>query len=35
VLGIRPGVSLRLPIDSDYRKVVGPSFGMYVELPIR
>jgi hypothetical protein len=35
VRGVRPGVSLRLPLDSDYREWVGPSVGVYLQVPVR
>jgi hypothetical protein len=33
--GVRPGVSLRLPIDKDYREFVGPTVGLYLQVPLR
>jgi hypothetical protein len=35
VAGVRPGVSLRLPLDSDYREFVGASVGLYLQVPLR
>lgn len=35
VAGVRPGVSLRLPVDQDYRDFVGPTVGLYLQVPLR
>jgi hypothetical protein len=35
VRGVRPGISLRLPLDEDYREFVGPSVGLYLQVPVR
>lgn len=35
VAGVRPGVSLQVPLDSEHREVVGPSFGLYLQVPLR
>jgi hypothetical protein len=32
---VRPGVTLRLPLDSDYREAVKSSVGFYLQLPVR
>jgi hypothetical protein len=32
---VRPGVSLRVPLDSDYRDVVKWSLGVYLQIPLR
>jgi len=34
VRNVRPGVSLRLPVDKDYREVMKSSVGVYVQIPI-
>lgn len=33
--GVRPGVSLRLPLDSDFRDVAKTSLGVYLQVPVR
>lgn len=33
--GVRPGVSLRIPVDSEYGELVGPTFGLYLQVPLR
>jgi hypothetical protein len=33
--GFRPGIALRLPVDKNYREVMGSAVGMYVQLPLR
>ncbi|MEX2572544.1 MAG: hypothetical protein WD737_14685 [Gemmatimonadota bacterium] len=33
--GVRPGVSLRVPLDSEYRDLVNSSLGIYLQVPIR
>jgi hypothetical protein len=35
VRGVRPGVSFRMPLDKDYREFVGPSVGLYLQVPLR
>jgi hypothetical protein len=35
VAGVRPGVSVQLPLDSDYRDVIGPQVGVYLQVPLR
>jgi hypothetical protein len=32
---VRPGLSLRVPLDSDYRRVVSSSVTLYVQVPLR
>lgn len=32
---VRPGVSVRMPLDSDYDDVVKTTVGLYVQVPIR
>lgn len=33
--GVRPGVSIRLPLDSDYRDLMNASVGVYLQIPLR
>lgn len=33
--GVRPGVSVRVPLDSDYRDVVNSTVGVYLQVPLR
>lgn len=33
--GVRPGITLHVPLDEDYRDVVGPSVGLYLQVPLR
>lgn len=35
VAGVRPGVSVQLPLDSDQRDVLGPQVGLYLQVPLR
>jgi hypothetical protein len=35
VRGVRPGVSLRLPVEKEFRDLVGPSVGLYLQVPLR
>jgi hypothetical protein len=35
VRGVRPGISFRMPLDKDYREFVGPSVGLYLQVPLR
>jgi hypothetical protein len=32
---VRPGVSVRIPLDGDYRDVLGSSIGVYLQVPLR
>jgi hypothetical protein len=32
---IRPGISLRLPLDKPYREVVSSTVGLYLQVPVR
>jgi len=33
--GVRPGVSVRIPLDKDHREVVSSTVGMYLQVPLR
>ena len=33
--GVRPGVSLRVPLDEDMRAVVNSTVGLYLQVPVR
>lgn len=33
--GVRPGISLRVPLDEEYREVVKSSLGVYLQVPVR
>jgi hypothetical protein len=33
--GVRPGISVRLPLDSDFRDLVNSSIGLYLQVPLR
>jgi hypothetical protein len=33
--GVRPGLSLQLPIESEGREVLGPQLGVYLRVPLR
>lgn len=35
VRGVRPGVSLRIPVDNNYDEVLGYSIGVYLQVPLR
>jgi hypothetical protein len=35
VLGVRPGLSVRVPLDDDHRELVGASWGAYLQIPLR
>jgi hypothetical protein len=35
VRGVRPGISFRMPLDKDHRELVGPSVGLYLQVPLR
>jgi hypothetical protein len=35
VRGVRPGIALRIPLDRDYRDVLGSSIGLYLQVPLR
>ncbi len=35
VAGVRPGLSLRVPVNSTYRDVLSSSLGVYVQVPLR
>jgi hypothetical protein len=32
---VRPGVSVRIPLDGDYRDMLGSSVGVYLQVPLR
>jgi hypothetical protein len=32
---IRPGIALRVPLDSEYREVVRSTVGVYLQVPVR
>jgi hypothetical protein len=33
--GVRPGVTVRLPLDKEYRDMVGSTIGLYLQVPLR
>lgn len=35
VRGVRPGISVRVPLDEDYREVVMSTVGLYLQVPLQ
>lgn len=35
VAGVRPGISVQLPLDADHRDLVGAQVGVYLQVPLR
>lgn len=35
VRGVRPGISIRVPVDSQYEEIVNSTIGLYLQVPIR
>jgi hypothetical protein len=33
--GMRPGISLRVPLDESHRELVGSTVGLYLQVPLR
>jgi hypothetical protein len=33
--GVRPGISVRIPLDSELREAVNSTFGLYLQVPLR